>query len=201
MTGSWGTAGKGNGVDRVRARGPVHTEQPLGLGVVGLELVVADRPGRRDAVLAFEHPEVLAPEARQGGAVDLGAATDDVVDRRMKGFAAPVEERIGGAISLGHEELPRAPVLGLTRQVVAALDDEDLRAAIAERVGERAAAHATADDGDVGRDGRRVRVLRHEVPPYGTAYSLPTPAGGRKVDRSDRLAVTCQMASLRRFRP
>src|SRR5215212_10301296 len=139
----------------------MDAKQSLRLGVVGLELVIANRPGRRDAVLALEDPEVLAPEARQGSAVDLGAAPDDVIDRRPKRLAAPIDEWIGGAVALRDEELPRAPVLGLPRQVVAPLDDEDLRAAVAQRVGKRAAAHPTADDDDVGRDGRRVCSHRH----------------------------------------
>ena len=40
--------------DGIGAGGAVDTEQSLGFGVVGLELVVVDRPGRRDAVLALE---------------------------------------------------------------------------------------------------------------------------------------------------
>ena len=144
-------------LDGVRAGGAVHPEQSLGFGVVGLELVVVDGPGRRDAVLALEHPEVLAPEARQGRAVDLRAAADDVVDRRTERLAAPVEVGIRRPVALGDEDLARAPVLGLARQVAAALDDEDLRAAVPERVGERPAAHAAADDRDVGRDRGRAR--------------------------------------------
>ena len=57
----------------------------------------------------------------------------------------------------------RAPVLGLAWQVAAALDDEDLRAAVAERVRERSAAHAAADDGDVGRDRGRAGRVDHRA--------------------------------------
>ena len=122
----------------------MHAEQLLGLGVVGLELVIADRPGRRDAVLALKGPEVLAPEARQGRAIDLGAAADDVVDRGMKGLAVPVEIRVGGAIALGDEDLPRAVIRTVTGEEVS---HEELGGAAAhmERSG---VAHLVAADED-----------------------------------------------------
>ena len=64
--------------------------------------------------------EVLAPEARQRRAVDLGAPADHVVDGRTERLAAPVQVRIRRAVSLRDEDLPwdsssRARVAGSRR--------------------------------------------------------------------------------------
>ena len=48
---------------RVLAARAVHLVELLGLRVVGLHLVVADRPGRRDAVVVAQLAEVLARAA------------------------------------------------------------------------------------------------------------------------------------------
>src|SRR4029077_9578410 len=121
-------------------------------------LVIADGPGGRDTVLALEHAEVLAPETRQGGAVDLGAAADEVVDGRMERPATTVKEWVRRAVALRDEHFPWTPVLGFARQVPASLDDQDLRAEVSEAIGHRSAAHAAADDRDIGGDRRRVEV-------------------------------------------
>ena len=89
MRGSWLTAGYGYGALAggsvgILAALAVHVVQPLGLGVVRLELVVGDRPGRRDAAVMAQLAEVLAPQPEQRRAVELGVAADVVVGVRMQ---------------------------------------------------------------------------------------------------------------------
>ncbi len=64
----------------VLVAGAVHLVEPLGLAVPGLEIVVAERPGRRQAVQVVDLPEVLGPKPVQGGAVKLGRPAHEVVD-------------------------------------------------------------------------------------------------------------------------
>ena len=59
---------------RVLIPGAVHLVEPLGLGVPRLEVVVAERPGRRQPVHVLDLPEVLGPQPVEGGAVELGRA-------------------------------------------------------------------------------------------------------------------------------
>ena len=78
---------------RVLAAGAVHLVELLGLGVVRLELVVADRPGRRDPAVVLELAEVLLPQPVQRRAVELRGAADEVVDLRLEGLARPGRTR------------------------------------------------------------------------------------------------------------
>ena len=50
-TGGWAYGALARTLARVLTVGPVDEVEVLGLGVVGLEVVVADRPGRRDAAV------------------------------------------------------------------------------------------------------------------------------------------------------
>ena len=83
----WLGQGPFGGVLAVHA---VHLVEPLGLGVPGLELVVAERPGRRDPVDVLDLAEVLGPQAVEGGAVELGGAPDEVVDLGLERGAVAV---------------------------------------------------------------------------------------------------------------
>jgi len=51
---------------RVLAPGAVHVVELFGLRVVGLELVVGDRPGGRDAVVVAKLAEVLLAKPVEG---------------------------------------------------------------------------------------------------------------------------------------
>ena len=83
-----GVGGAGGRLGRVLAADPVHLVALLGLGVVGLHVVVADRPGGRDAVVVLQLAEVLAAQPVQRGPVQLGGAADEVVDLRLERLAA-----------------------------------------------------------------------------------------------------------------
>ena len=85
----------GRRLGRVLAAGAVHLVELLGLRVVGLHVVVADRPGGRDAVMVSQLAEVLLAHPVQGGAVELGGAADEVVDLRLERLAVPSNQVSG----------------------------------------------------------------------------------------------------------
>src|SRR5512143_3046904 len=97
----------------------------FGLGVVGLELVVRDRPGRRHAAVVPELAEVLAPEPEQRRAVELGVAAHPVVRVRVEILPLRVTPVLARLVATLDVHRPGAPVVGLTGYVVAALEEQD----------------------------------------------------------------------------
>jgi hypothetical protein len=73
----------------------VHLVQPLGPGVPGLEIVVAQRPGRRHAVGVFQLAEILGAQPVQRGLVQFRGAADEVVHLRLERLAVGVVPGIG----------------------------------------------------------------------------------------------------------
>src|SRR5262249_37969382 len=74
----------------IAAAQPMHLIEVLGLRVVRFEIVVRDRPGGRNAAVVAHRTEVLAPQADQRGAVELGVAADAVVGAGMELLAGAV---------------------------------------------------------------------------------------------------------------
>ena len=134
---------------RVLATGAVHAVQVLGLRVVGLHLLVGDRPRRRDAVVVAQLAEVLA---RAGGTARRRRAW-----LRRRRSSAPAAETRGRArrtrsprhVAAVDEHVLCEPVLGLARQPVAALEQQDALARRRQPMYERAPAGAAADDDHV----------------------------------------------------
>ena len=139
----------GRRLGRVLAARAVHLVELLRERVVRLQLVVRDRPGRRDAVVVAKLPEVLLAQAVERGAVELRRSTDEVVDTGLEGLAARVVPRVRRDVAVVHEHVLVRPVLRLARKPVAALEQEDPLAGRGEVAGERAAAGAGADDDHV----------------------------------------------------
>jgi len=127
----------------------VHLVELLGLRVVGLQLVVRDRPGRRDAVVVAQLAEVLLAQPVKGCPVELGCTADEVVNLGLELLAAAVVPGVGADISVLGEDGLRCPVLRLPTQPVAALEQKDPLAGRCEMAGERPAAGAGSDDDHV----------------------------------------------------
>ena len=92
MRGSCDTGGNGYGAEAGGSvgsspRSAVDLVELLGLGVVGLEHVVADRPRGRDPAVVLELAEVALPQPVQRGAVELRRAADEVVDLGLERLA------------------------------------------------------------------------------------------------------------------
>jgi len=139
----------GGRLGRVLAAGAVHLVELLRLRVVRLELVVGDRPRRRQPVVVPQLAEVLLAQAIQRRPVQLRGSADEVVDLRLERRAALVEPRVRRHIAVLDEHVLRQPVLRLARQPIAALEQQDALPGRGEVTCERASAGAGADDDDV----------------------------------------------------
>ena len=123
---------------RVLATLAVDEVEPLGLVVVGLEVVVGERPGRRDAAVVADLAEVALAEPEEDRAVELRLAADVVVLAGMERLSRPCRTTSRCVLYvLFDEDGAAVPVLGLAAQVVAALEQQDPLARSA-RAGRRA---------------------------------------------------------------
>jgi hypothetical protein len=105
----------GRRLRRVLASRSVNLVDLLGLRVVRLEVVVRDRPGRRDAVVVAKLAEVLCAQPVEGGTVELRGPADVVVDLRLERFAVRVVPGVVRDVAVLHEHGLREPVLRLAR--------------------------------------------------------------------------------------
>ena len=115
-------AGRLGGILPARAVDMIHL---LGLRVVGLEILVAERPGGRDAVVVFQDAEVLFAQAVERGAVELRGAADEVVHAGLEFVPVLVAPEVLRGVAVRDENLGGRPVLGLAGQPAAAFEDED----------------------------------------------------------------------------
>lgn len=83
---------------RIVATHAVNVEQPLGLDVIGLEYVIAHRPGRRDAAGVDPLAEVTLAQPEECCAIDFGIAADIVVKRRAERVSLGVRPGLVGLI-------------------------------------------------------------------------------------------------------
>jgi len=134
---------------------PVDLVEALRLPVVRLQFVVADRPSRRHAAPVFDLAEVLAPQPEQSGAVKLRIAADAVARMRMEHAAIGVPPHLRGVILAVDVDCFCAPVVFLTRHVIAALEKQNALAGRRQGIGERATTGTASNDDDV------VMVHRH----------------------------------------
>ena len=127
----------------------VHVEELLGARVVGLEHVVGERPGGRDAVGVDDLAEVLGAQPEQRPAVDLAVAADEIVQPGVEGLAAGAVPGLLRLILAVDEHRRRVPVLAFALEVGAALEDQDALARGGELQRRGASARTRADDDDV----------------------------------------------------
>lgn len=137
-TGVWVRAA-GQALGGVFAVPSVHEIELLGLGVVRLQVLVADRPGGGDAVVVAQLAEVLGAQSEERGAVELGVAADVVVDLRRELVAVLVVPELGSTVLALDEHRGGVPVVPLARQVAPALQDQDPLPGGSQSMRERAA--------------------------------------------------------------
>ena len=144
-----GVGPAGRWLGRILAPRSVHLVELLRQGVVRLELVVGDRPGRRDPVVMPQLAEVLLAQTVKGRAVHLRRTADVVVDPGLERLAVRVVPGVGGDVAVVHEDRLGEPVLELARQPAATLEKQDALPRRCEVAGERAAAGTGTDDDHV----------------------------------------------------
>ena len=150
----------GGRLGRIAAARAMHMIKPLGLGVVGRQVLVGERPGRRDPVGVPHDPEIALAQPQQHRAVHLGIAADPIVDAGMERLAVFVVPGLVRLVAFAGEYRFAAPVLPLARQIIAAFEDQDPLAGGGEAVREGSASGAAADDDDV------VTISAHDLPPW-----------------------------------
>ena len=136
-------------LERVLAARAVDVKQPFRLGIIGLERLIADRPGWRDAAGMNHLAKVALAHPEQRRAIDLGVAADIVMQRRAEAVAVRVCPRLVGLVGAVDEHRLRVPVLFLARQIVAAFEDQDALAGRRQPLRQRGAAGAAADHDQV----------------------------------------------------
>ena len=144
-----GVGRAGPGFGGVLAALAVHVVQRLGLRVVRLEHVVAQRPRWRDPVLVPQLAEVAFAQAEQGGAIHFGIAADEIVQAGMKRAAVAAVPRFLRLVGGVDEDGLGIPVAPRARQIVAAFQHQDALARAGQAVRERGAAGPAADDDHV----------------------------------------------------
>ena len=131
----------------------VDVEEFFGAGVEGLHVGVGDGPGGREAALVLDLAEVFSAHAEEGGAVDLGLASDVIGLLGVEGLVVFVAPGFGGVVAVVEEDGGGVPVEFFLGKEGTALEDEDALAGAGEVEGEGSAASAGADDDCVERIG------------------------------------------------
>src|SRR3954447_11659898 len=102
----------------------------------------------------LEVVKILGAQAGERGAEDLGVAADPVMHTRLERLTRfAVDPQFAGLVAVLNENGGRGLVLRLAGEPGAAFEYQDVETAPGQRVSERAAAHARADDDDIGRTG------------------------------------------------
>src|SRR6185369_9742369 len=127
----------------------MHLVEVLGLQVVRLELLVADRPCGRDASVVPELAEVLLPEPEQRRAIELRVPAHGVVGVRMERVSLPVVPDLLRLVPALDVDPSRVPVGLLPRDVVAPLQKENALPGGRKSMGQSAASCPGPDDDDV----------------------------------------------------
>ena len=127
----------------------VHLVEILGLRVVGLEVVVADRPRGRDPAVVLQLAEVRLPQPVQRRSVELRRSAHEVVDLGLEGFPLLVVPGVLRDVSVVDEDGGGVPILGLSGQPVPAFEDQHSLSRGRQAVGERASAGPGSHDDDV----------------------------------------------------
>src|SRR5262249_47761026 len=121
----------------------------FGLGVVGLQVFIGDRPGWRYPVVVLEFTEIFLAHAKQRCTIELRRAAHEVIRPWLKGSTAVVVPGVLRDIAVLEEDYVDIPVLFLTRQKGAALQEQNAFARGCQTVRQRATAGTRADDDHV----------------------------------------------------
>jgi hypothetical protein len=135
--------------ERILAVLAVNPVQVLGLHVVRLEVVVAERPFRRESARVTRAAEVGGIEPEERRTVDLRVATHVVVELGPKGLVVDVVKGLLGNVAVVGEDLFGVPVRAFPLQEVAALEQEHAFAGLRQFGRSRSATGPASDHDDV----------------------------------------------------
>lgn len=141
--------GAGGTLGRILAVPAVDEVEVLGLGVVRLEFLVAQRPGGGEAVVVAELAEVLGTHTEERGAVELGVAAHVVIDLGRELVSVFVVPEFRCAVFPFDEDGGGIPVVAFTRKIVPAFEKENSFPRGRQSVGDRATTRTGADNDDV----------------------------------------------------
>src|SRR5439155_18470517 len=113
----------------VGAGGAVHVVEALGRCVVRLEVVVGQRPRRRDAAVVLDLAEVAFAESEEDRAVELSLSPDVVMLSGVELLAVFVDPLLLRLVAAFGDDLTAVPVLELALDVVPTLEEEDPQSA------------------------------------------------------------------------
>ena len=99
----------------------MHLVQVLGLGVRGVEVVVADRPFGRNPTVMLHLAEILSAHAEQRCAADFRVPAEVVVNAGVKRAAVLIPPGFLGLVFVVDEDRLGAPVVLSPRQIGATL--------------------------------------------------------------------------------
>src|SRR5215813_9388185 len=124
----------------------VHLVEMFRFCVIRLQLVVADRPRRRDATMVTNFAEVLFAQAKERRTVEFSIAADVIVRVRMQLLTVRVAPGFLGVVLSFKVDRARAPVVLLAWHVITTFEQENFLAGRRESVCQGPAACACADD-------------------------------------------------------
>src|SRR5713101_4675390 len=127
----------------------MHLVKVLSLAVVRLQVLIADRPSRRNTVMVTDLTEVLLTQADQRCAVEFSVATDVIVRTGVKLLTVLVKPRFLDVVAGLDVDRVRVPVFLLTRDIRTAFEQQDPFARRRQFVGQRPAARAGTNDDDI----------------------------------------------------
>src|SRR6185295_2768402 len=116
----------GPGLRRIFTAVAVYLVKMLGFRVIRFELVIADGPRGRDSAVMANLTKVFSAQTKESGAVKLRIPTDKVVGVRVQFLAIAIAPRLFGVVFPFEVYGARAPVVLLTRDVIAPLEEENL---------------------------------------------------------------------------
>src|SRR5262249_28939703 len=146
----------------------------LRLSVIRFQLVVLDRPRRRNSPVVFDGTEILAPKPEQRRAIKFRIAANAVVGVGVEWIAVSIVPDFFGLVFALNVYGAGAPVVLLAGHVVTAFQQENPLACRRQLAGESSATRARADDDHV-----IMTLMVHEVlRSYSGRYSAAHCGGG-----------------------
>src|SRR5947207_1853553 len=124
----------------------VHVIKVFCQCVVRFEIVIADRPRRRDPAVVLQLAKVLLAKPEQRRTVKFGVPADVVVSVRMKVLAVLIEPSFFGVVVATDVDDLRVPVALLARNVVAAFENQNAFARRGQMVSESPASGTRSDN-------------------------------------------------------